>query len=164
MVGGFVLKRVQRPDLPRVLPTDPPHEPAARPRARRDQLVADLLGEQAVRVERRQHADPDQRVGEAVAEVAHDRDGARERVLGQRALVDEERAESLLGQVRVDVLRVTLGDERFLDRAVLAVDGEQGVIRVLNILREEIEITMAKCGRPTVASIDSTVVVKAPRL
>jgi len=46
----------------------------------------------------------------------------------------------------------------------LAVDGEQGVIRVLNILREEIEITMAKCGRPTVASIDSTVVVKAPRL
>ena len=46
----------------------------------------------------------------------------------------------------------------------LAVDGEKGVIRVLNILREEIEITMAKCGRPTVASIDSTVVVKAPRL
>lgn len=46
----------------------------------------------------------------------------------------------------------------------LAVDGEQGVIRVLSILREEIEITMAKCGRPTVASIDSTVVVKAPRL
>jgi 4-hydroxymandelate oxidase len=46
----------------------------------------------------------------------------------------------------------------------LAVDGERGVIQVLNILREEIEITMAKCGRPTVASIDSTVVVKAPRL
>jgi 4-hydroxymandelate oxidase len=46
----------------------------------------------------------------------------------------------------------------------LAVDGEQGVIRVLNILREEIEITMAKCGRPTIASIDATVVVKAPRL
>jgi isopentenyl diphosphate isomerase/L-lactate dehydrogenase-like FMN-dependent dehydrogenase len=46
----------------------------------------------------------------------------------------------------------------------LAVDGEQGVIRVLNILREEIEITMAKCGRPSIASIDSTVVVKAPRL
>lgn len=46
----------------------------------------------------------------------------------------------------------------------LAVDGEKGVIRVLNILREEIEITMAKCGRPTVASIDATVVVKAPRL
>jgi 4-hydroxymandelate oxidase len=46
----------------------------------------------------------------------------------------------------------------------LAVDGEQGVVRVLSILREEIEITMAKCGRPTIASIDSTVVVKAPRL
>jgi isopentenyl diphosphate isomerase/L-lactate dehydrogenase-like FMN-dependent dehydrogenase len=46
----------------------------------------------------------------------------------------------------------------------LAVDGEKGVIRVLNILREEIEITMAKCGRPTIASIDPTVVVKAPPL
>ena len=31
-------------------------------------------------------------------------------------------------------------------------------------LNEEIEITMAKCGRSTVASIDSTVVVKAPPL
>ena len=46
----------------------------------------------------------------------------------------------------------------------LAVDGEKGVIRVLDILREEIEITMAKCGRPTVASIDPSVVVKAPKL
>jgi isopentenyl diphosphate isomerase/L-lactate dehydrogenase-like FMN-dependent dehydrogenase len=46
----------------------------------------------------------------------------------------------------------------------LAVDGEKGVIRVLNVLREEIEITMAKCGRPTVASIDPSVIVKAPRL
>jgi isopentenyl diphosphate isomerase/L-lactate dehydrogenase-like FMN-dependent dehydrogenase len=46
----------------------------------------------------------------------------------------------------------------------LAVAGEQGVVRVLNILREEMEITMAKCGRPTVASIDASVVVKAPRL
>jgi isopentenyl diphosphate isomerase/L-lactate dehydrogenase-like FMN-dependent dehydrogenase len=46
----------------------------------------------------------------------------------------------------------------------LAVAGEQGVVRVLNILREEMEITMAKCGRPTVASIDPSVVVKAPRL
>jgi 4-hydroxymandelate oxidase len=46
----------------------------------------------------------------------------------------------------------------------LAVGGERGVGRVLEILREEIEITMAKCGRTTIASIDSTVVVKAPRL
>jgi 4-hydroxymandelate oxidase len=46
----------------------------------------------------------------------------------------------------------------------LAMGGEHGVVRVLEILREEIEITMAKCGRPTVASIDSSVVVKAPRL
>jgi 4-hydroxymandelate oxidase len=46
----------------------------------------------------------------------------------------------------------------------LAFDGEKGVIRVLNILREEIEITMAKCGRPTIASIDATTIVKAPPL
>ncbi|MBI3000247.1 MAG: alpha-hydroxy-acid oxidizing protein [Deltaproteobacteria bacterium] len=46
----------------------------------------------------------------------------------------------------------------------LAVDGERGVVRVLEILREEMEITMAKCGKPTIASIDSTVVVKAPSL
>jgi 4-hydroxymandelate oxidase len=46
----------------------------------------------------------------------------------------------------------------------LAVDGEKGVIRVLEILRDEIEITMAKCGRPTVGSIDSSVVAKAPPL
>ncbi len=46
----------------------------------------------------------------------------------------------------------------------LAVDGEKGVIRVINILREEIEITMAKCGRPTIASIDATTIVKAPPL
>jgi isopentenyl diphosphate isomerase/L-lactate dehydrogenase-like FMN-dependent dehydrogenase len=46
----------------------------------------------------------------------------------------------------------------------LAVGGEQGVVRVLDILREEIEITMAKCGRPTIADIDASVVVKAPPL
>ena len=46
----------------------------------------------------------------------------------------------------------------------LAVGGEQGVVRVLNLLREEIEITMAKCGRPTLASIDSSTIVKAPPL
>ena len=46
----------------------------------------------------------------------------------------------------------------------LAVDGEQGVVRVLNILREEMEITMAKCGRPTIASIDATTIVKVPPL
>ena len=46
----------------------------------------------------------------------------------------------------------------------LAVNGEQGVVRILNILREEIEITMAKCGKPTIGSIDSTTIVKAPPL
>ena len=46
----------------------------------------------------------------------------------------------------------------------LAVDGEKGVVRVFEILREEIEITMAKCGRPTIASIDAATIVKAPPL
>ena len=46
----------------------------------------------------------------------------------------------------------------------LAVDGEAGLRRVLAILREEIEITMALCGRPTIASIDSTLVTPAPPL
>ena len=46
----------------------------------------------------------------------------------------------------------------------LAVEGERGVIRVLDILREEIEITMAKCGRPNIVGIDATIMVKAPRL
>lgn len=46
----------------------------------------------------------------------------------------------------------------------LAVDGEKGVVRVFEILREEIEITMAKCGRPTIASIDASTIVKAPPL
>jgi 4-hydroxymandelate oxidase len=46
----------------------------------------------------------------------------------------------------------------------LAVGGAQGVVRVLEILREEIEITMAKCGRATVADIDASVVIKAPKL
>lgn len=46
----------------------------------------------------------------------------------------------------------------------LAVDGEKGVARVLDLLKEEIEITMAKCGRPTIASIDGTTIVKMPPL
>ena len=46
----------------------------------------------------------------------------------------------------------------------LAYDGESGVRRVLEILREEMEITMAKCGRPTIGSIDANLVVKAPDL
>jgi isopentenyl diphosphate isomerase/L-lactate dehydrogenase-like FMN-dependent dehydrogenase len=46
----------------------------------------------------------------------------------------------------------------------LAVGGEQGVVQVLEILRKEIEITMAKCGRPTIAAIDAAAIVKAPRL
>lgn len=46
----------------------------------------------------------------------------------------------------------------------LAVDGEGGVTRVLEILREEIELTMARCGKPNIQSVDSTVVAKAPPL
>ncbi len=44
----------------------------------------------------------------------------------------------------------------------LAVDGEQGVRRVLEILREEVELTMARCGKINVQSVDSSVVAKVP--
>ncbi len=46
----------------------------------------------------------------------------------------------------------------------LAVDGQDGVSRVLEILREEMELTMARCGMPNVQSVDSTVIAKAPLL
>ncbi len=46
----------------------------------------------------------------------------------------------------------------------LAVEGERGVVRVLNILREEMEMSMAKCGRPTIAHIDATAVTNLPFL
>ena len=87
------------------------------------------------------------------------------------AAVDGKMEVLLDGGIRrgADVVKaIALGAKAvFIGRPLfwgLAVGGEQGVIRVLNILREEMEITMAKCGRPNVASIDSTVVVKAPRL
>ncbi|OGQ82222.1 MAG: hypothetical protein A3F90_10305 [Deltaproteobacteria bacterium RIFCSPLOWO2_12_FULL_60_19] len=93
-------------------------------------------------------------------------------VLSEAVAAAKGRLEILLdGGVRrgADVVKaIALGAKAvFIGRPLfwgLAVDGEQGVIRVLDILREEIEITMAKCGRPTIASIDSTTVVKAPRL
>ena len=93
-------------------------------------------------------------------------------VLSEAVAAAKGKLEILLdGGVRrgADVVKaIALGAKAvFIGRPLfwgLAVDGEQGVIRVLNILREEIEITMAKCGRPTIASIDSTVVAKAPPL
>ena len=39
----------------------------------------------------------------------------------------------------------------------LAAGGEQGVARVINILRTELEMAMALSGRPTLASIDRSV-------
>jgi 4-hydroxymandelate oxidase len=93
-------------------------------------------------------------------------------VLSEAVDAAKGRVEILLdGGIRrgADVVKaIALGAKAvFIGRPLfwgLAVGGEQGVVRVLNILREEIEITMAKCGRPTIASIDATVVVKAPRL
>jgi isopentenyl diphosphate isomerase/L-lactate dehydrogenase-like FMN-dependent dehydrogenase len=38
----------------------------------------------------------------------------------------------------------------------LAVDGEAGVRNVLQILKDELEMTMTLCGRPTLASLDRT--------
>jgi isopentenyl diphosphate isomerase/L-lactate dehydrogenase-like FMN-dependent dehydrogenase len=39
----------------------------------------------------------------------------------------------------------------------LAVDGEAGVRTVLGMLRDELEMTMGMCGRPTIQSIDRSV-------
>jgi isopentenyl diphosphate isomerase/L-lactate dehydrogenase-like FMN-dependent dehydrogenase len=40
----------------------------------------------------------------------------------------------------------------------LAVDGEAGARHVLDLLRHELELDMALAGRPTLASIDSSLV------
>jgi 4-hydroxymandelate oxidase len=40
----------------------------------------------------------------------------------------------------------------------LAVDGARGVARIVKILRRELEMAMAHCGRPTIASIDASVI------
>jgi 4-hydroxymandelate oxidase len=42
----------------------------------------------------------------------------------------------------------------------LAIGGEEGLARVLQLLRDEIANTMALSGRPTVASIDETLVMR----
>lgn len=42
----------------------------------------------------------------------------------------------------------------------LAVDGEAGVARVLQLLRDEIALAMALAGRPTVPELDATLVVR----
>jgi len=93
-------------------------------------------------------------------------------VLSEAVAAAKGRLEILLdGGIRrgADVVKaLALGAKAvFIGRPLfwgLAVDGERGVVRVLEILREEMEITMAKCGRPNIASIDSTVIAKAPRL
>lgn len=46
----------------------------------------------------------------------------------------------------------------------LAVDGEAGVLDVLRILRDEIETTMAMCGRPSIGSIDGSLISASPPL
>ncbi len=39
----------------------------------------------------------------------------------------------------------------------LAVDGAHGVQRIITILRRELEVAMAQCGRPSIAAIDASV-------
>jgi isopentenyl diphosphate isomerase/L-lactate dehydrogenase-like FMN-dependent dehydrogenase len=93
-------------------------------------------------------------------------------VLSEAVAATDGKAEVYLdGGIRrgADVVKaLALGAQAvFIGRPLfwgLAVGGAQGVVRVLEILREEIEITMAKCGRATVADIDASVVIKAPKL
>ena len=42
----------------------------------------------------------------------------------------------------------------------LAANGEEGAYHVLNILRDELELAMMLSGRPTIASIDRSMVKK----
>jgi 4-hydroxymandelate oxidase len=42
----------------------------------------------------------------------------------------------------------------------LAANGAKGVAQVINILREELEMAMALTGRPTISSIDLSVLWK----
>jgi len=44
----------------------------------------------------------------------------------------------------------------------LAVGGAEGVARVVEILRREFEMAMALTGRPSVASIDGSVILRRP--
>jgi 4-hydroxymandelate oxidase len=44
----------------------------------------------------------------------------------------------------------------------LAVDGEAGVRRVLELLREELSLAMALAGRPSLESVDRSAVMPAP--
>jgi len=46
----------------------------------------------------------------------------------------------------------------------LAYNGEPGLLDVLDLLREEVEMTMMLCGTATTAAINSTVVIRAPAL
>jgi 4-hydroxymandelate oxidase len=44
----------------------------------------------------------------------------------------------------------------------LAVDGEAGVRRVMELLRDDLALTMALCGCPSIADIDRSLVAAAP--
>jgi 4-hydroxymandelate oxidase len=46
----------------------------------------------------------------------------------------------------------------------LAVDGEAGVRRVMELLRDDLALTMALCGCPSTADIDRSLVAAAGRL
>ena len=64
------------------------------------------------------------------------------------------------------LIALALGaDFVFLGRQViwgLAMAGEQGVGRVLDLAREELDNAMALAGRPTLASVDRTLLMRAP--
>ena len=99
-----------------------PRVAALLPRERLHQLRGDLLREQAIRLERIEQVEPDERVGEPAAEVVHHRDRALQRLRRQRALLDQEVAEPLALDVRVDELRLTVGEVRLLEHAGAALE------------------------------------------
>jgi isopentenyl diphosphate isomerase/L-lactate dehydrogenase-like FMN-dependent dehydrogenase len=46
----------------------------------------------------------------------------------------------------------------------LAVDGENGARRVIRILREELEMTMAMCGSPSIAAVNRSLLALSSRV
>ena len=127
---------VERARLVRIRRARRPRVAALLPRERLDQLRGDLLREQAIRLERIEQVETDERVGEPAAEVVHHRDRALQRLRRQRLLLEQEVTEPLALDVRVDELRLALGDVRLLEHAGAAFEREHaGRLR----LREPID-------------------------
>jgi 4-hydroxymandelate oxidase len=93
---------------------------------------------------------------EALAEVA-DAVGDRVEVLADGGI---RRGSDILKALALGARAVLVGRPYLW---ALAVDGRAGVERMLNLLRDELDLAMALSGRPTIARIDRSLVAHAPQ-